>query len=278
MDYFTPASAESFPKCLLLLKIGKTLQPEKAIMISLVPRTTATTEEGVFPTIMTPNIRHLLSLFVLISIHSTSHADGLIVKLPKDGVEVRYKIEYEPISNPGFKFMTIRSVGKIIHIDKPCRWIEFGFLRGENVNSGDEHIKILVPETELIKGGEPLGHVIKGFLKNGNSEPRALPKVLDIKRSPLPILLAAADKNSVPLEAIQLNTGLGNLQCQGSKGTGVFISKSIEEEGGKVEENPFKITADTEYRFHDKVPFGVAQLRLAMVLDRGGDFNDKVNI
>ena len=222
----------------------------------------------------------ILLLFVLISIHSVSHAGGLIVKLPEDGVEVRYKIEYKtmPAGIMVMKFMTIRSVGKITHMGKPCRWIEFGFLLGETVNSRDRHIKILVPETELIKGGEPLAHVIKGFVRQRNSEPRALPKVIPVRQTPLPILLAPVGNKAVPLEAIQVNTGLGNLKCHGSKGTGVFSDKSIEEEGEEGEEgSTFKVTADMEYRFHDKVPFGVAQLRLAMVADPGGK-SDKMNM
>ena len=43
------------------------------------------------------------------------------------------------------------------------------------------------------------------------------------------------------------------------------------------EEITFKVTADMEYRFHDKVPFGAAQLRLAMLADPGVK-SDKINM
>jgi hypothetical protein len=244
---------------------------------------------GVFVPVREKKMKRLLILilllFVLISIHSELHAGGLIVRLPEDGVEVRYKIQYENAPGRGLggmQFMTIRSVGKVTHRDKPCRWIEFGFLGGKTFYAKkDSHMKILVPESELIKGGEPLAHVIKGFLSPGNfdAEPQAIPKVIPISKTLLPILLAPVGNKVVPLEAIQVNTGLGNLQCQGSKGTGVFIDKSIEDDrvAEAIEKNTFKVTADMEYRFHDKVPFGVAQLRLAMVVDPGGK-SDKVNM
>ncbi len=119
------------------------------------------------------------------SLDRAAEAQGLIVRLPKDGAWVRFEgtvkqVEFRPdapegdISMEWIEHLTIKSVGReqaVFHGKQvPCRWIEIKVVTGKPSESGVEAgpvgeriYKILVPE-ERVTGAVADGDKIPVFL------------------------------------------------------------------------------------------------------------------
>jgi len=205
----------------------------------------------------------------------TADADGLFLKLPEDGTKVSYTMKITGSNVPpegATQSMTISSVGKVEHKGTPCRWIEIGFLNELKGMRRDTFHKLLIPKAELKKGGNPIGQLVKAYLRQGDSPAAENKNVASARNGPLPILLGGPIKGAKKLEAVTLETGLGKLETAGLKGTTVFTEAATEDPDPAGEDNStpeFKLKVDLEIRTHKKVPFGVAQAVLAYTVDTG---------
>ena len=121
--------------------------------------------------------RTLLAISLLLVVPVQSRANGLIQQLPKDGSWVRYFLDLksEQPDEADTGTLTIRSVGQVMVEGKPCRWIEFQFTTNKQQDSGAQIVKVLVPEKHLQKGAEPVANIVRGWQKQGNSDPEPLP-------------------------------------------------------------------------------------------------------
>jgi hypothetical protein len=207
----------------------------------------------------------------LVMLASSADADGLFLKLPEDGTKVSYSVKISGENPPpaGFKMaLTISSVGKVQHEGKACRWIEVAFLTEVGEMRRDKFHKLLIPEAQLKKGGNPIGHLVKAYRKQGDGPAVEDKQAASARGGPLPVLLGSPVKDAKKLEVTTLETGLGTLETTGFKGTAVYTEAATEGDGDDYQDE-FKLKMDTEFRTHDKVPFGVAQAVLAFKVDTG---------
>ena len=206
---------------------------------------------------------------------STANADGLFMELPEDGTRVSYTMKVTGSNPPpeGLKMsVTISSVGKVEHKGRPCRWIEISFLQEFMGMRGEKFHKLLIPEAELKKGGNPIGHLVKAYKKTGDRPAAEDKQATSTRHGILPLLLAGPVKDAKKLEAITLETGLGKLESAGLKGITVFKEAATvdpDPDAGEDNSTPeFNLEVDSEIRTHKKVPFGVAQAVLAFTANK----------
>jgi hypothetical protein len=191
---------------------------------------------------------------------STANADGLFLKLPEDGTRVSYTMKITGSTAPpeGVTLsLTISSVGKVEHKGKPCRWIEIDFLQEFMSMRQNSFKKLLISEAELKKGGNPIGHLVKAYRKQGDSPAVEDKNAASNRNGIFPILLAGPVKDAKKLEAVTLETGLGKLESAGLKGTTVFKEAATEDPDPAGEDNStpeFNLKVDSEFRTHEKVP------------------------
>jgi hypothetical protein len=179
-----------------------------------------------------------------------AHADGLVYNLPPDRTSVRYEMEIVPTfsgekSRKGS--LTISSVGVTTVENANCRWIEFKNASKEN--DGREAItisKVLVPEEHLGRGKSSGEHLIRGWVKQDDNEPR---EIKELQTLPGYVMLAGylagPPHNFQELDKVEIDGKLGKQVCGGISGVQEF----------QYGNQTFKI--HFENRFHEKAPFGV---------------------
>ena len=189
----------------------------------------------------------LLALLVVTTLADTASADGLIYQLPEDGTGVTYDMEIKQTvrgrENTTNGTLTIKSVGETILGGESCRWIECKMVT--RLGRFDQVVisKTLIPEKQLGKGKSPLDHVIRHWHKFGKSDAREMMEMAG-KGVAIPYL-AGPPKDDKSIEAIEVESKLGNLDCPGATGT-------LEFESDKT-----TIRFEFENRLHEKAPFGV---------------------
>ena len=109
---------------------------------------------------------------------SVGKSDGLIYKLPDEGVWARYEehikgestltskiLDPKHVEHELTQTLTVKSLESIQRHDQMCRWIEFC----SELKSGDAPpreaivLKLLIPEERLKREQDPLSHAIKVF-------------------------------------------------------------------------------------------------------------------
>lgn len=190
-----------------------------------------------------------LALAILMAAADDSISAGsLIQRLPEDGAWVAFH-STEDWDN-GTKRTTkviVKSVGKTTADNLPCRWIELEF-HPELPADKNYALKLLIPESQFLDGGDPLAHVKDAWEVVDGEEPRELP-IEDIQsnRPRLDIWLPPLVKNlERSEERHQVEWQQGRLDCEVWKG-----SQKFKYGYGRV---------DANYRLSlsDKVPFGIA--------------------
>jgi hypothetical protein len=177
-------------------------------------------------------------------------ADGLIYKLPADGMSARYDSETTFVNNGQEQTrkgtLTISSVGQTTVDNEKCRWIEF-----KNVFKTDQGERItiakcLIPEKDLGKGGSPGEHMIRGWVKQGDMEPQAISDIRSSQgRMMLVGYLAGPAPNARELDKTEIDGVLGKQACAGVAG-----EQEFQRDNGALSIN-------FENRLHEKAPFGV---------------------
>ncbi len=204
------------------------------------------------------------------SVPTPSRADGLILQLPKDGTFARYelKIQFgENADRKGEGSLRVASVGVETVKGEKCRWIEVTMTIQIGGESHTNHFKLLVPEKQLKRGGDPLKHVVRAWQKDGDADPRSLDDPGSPNR-PLAGMLAGPLENTKKLPAAPTSSKLGKLKCAGFKG-----AKTLSDPLKKL---MVEMTVTT--RTHAKAPFGVVTSRLVYAMTRDGKPAEKGTI
>lgn len=205
----------------------------------------------------------LASAVSVFSFASWAKADGLLYQLPEDGRWVRFHVnmtmehgDAEPGKMTGS--LTMRSVGQETVEGDKCRWIEFELIPDKAEGDpqapphGPPHIimKVLLPEANLQKGKEPLERLVKGWIKEGDDEPRELKDPNSEHTGPLPAFLSGPLKDVKELDKKTIDTKLGKLECDGITANNVY------------KQGEATTTVQFETRLHDKAPFGVVTSKM----------------
>ena len=192
-------------------------------------------------------------LAITIIAHSSVNADGLLFQLPKDGSWAEFAID-GVATKPDDAEVTLvgkirlSSVGKVQIDGKPCRWIELRTEAKRNDEKYTDIVKMLIPEKNLVRGQDPLKHMLRGWSQDSHTPggPRARDlnaAGLEYLRKNSTFLLVHGRYDNTPqkLDKTMVESKLGKLECEGVK--------AMETRGG------LKCTYET--RLHDKAPFGV---------------------
>lgn len=190
-------------------------------------------------------------LFSSIFLTHVAWADGLIYQLPADGATVRYDTETTSSFNGQertFKgSINISSVGEATVDGEKCRWIEFRTMTKQDDQERIVILKFLIPEKHLGRGKSPSEHIIRGWVKQADSEPQA---VTDFKSVPgsgrFFGYLGGPPQNPGELEKVDIDCPLGKLACPAVTGSHDFDMG-----------NGTTFTTSYEKRLHEKSPFGV---------------------
>ncbi|MSR58879.1 MAG: hypothetical protein EXS05_14715 [Planctomycetaceae bacterium] len=211
-----------------------------------------------------------------------ARADGLIYELPDDGTWVRYNVLLEILDAEGAAELnlkgtvTIRSVGRENDNGESCRWIEWKSVQEQGAGKPDriELFKLLIPEKHLKAGEAPVDHVVRAWHKVGGVIVPSTGELLDFEtetpKKDLPhrlrgghpdlaYFLGGPLMNPRMLDEMEIDTPLGKLAC-----VGVASQDSIG--------NVFKteLYRKWETRLNDKIPFGVAEMKLRIEIKRNG--------
>ena len=199
--------------------------------------------------------------------HSMVQADGLVHRLPADGVSAKFDLELKISANGEEKIirgnLVMASVGKLDVDGKPCRWLEF---RLEMSGDGkDKRIiaKALIPEKALKSGENPGAAMIRAWVKD-REEPLELKDLQNQRAGPLAIFLSGPVENAKKLPKMAFdNKALGKVEAAGVAGN---ITIDLEKE---------KLEVKMENRLSDKAPFGLLQSKMDFQVFRNGEARDQ---
>lgn len=159
----------------------------------------------------------------------------------------------QPLGRESFDGIAIRVsiVGEAVEDGELCRWIEIK--REEPRRKVIQ--KVLIPARHLHPAGHPLDHVVRGWRKVDDSEPRRL-EPQEIKSRLYLYLPGQLDgRQSLADKTIDYKSGV--LPCRGW--TGVM----------RFEESQHKYNASFKTWVHDDVPLGVASCESTVEVDEG---------
>jgi len=213
----------------------------------------------------------LLSVLLFVPVETS--ADGLIYQLPDDGTSVTFDLHGSFEQQGRTMTMTgtfhISSVGRETVDDVPCRWIEFKmsvteFRMGtKQTRQRTLRAKALIPEAELKQGKAPIDHVLKGWYKTGDDEPR---EITDIASGtggglagPLPAFLCGPFKDFQKKDPATVKSGLGEYKCEVTTGSTSF------QQTGTTQKYTF-----TNYE-RDSAPFGLVKSEIQIEVERNGE-------
>ena len=181
-------------------------------------------------------------------LNQTARGDGLIYQLPEDGAQVRYDTEITTSAggqeNSSKGSVTVSSVGAVLVDNEKCRWIEIKMITNDD---GQEHLviaKALIPEKHLGKGKSAGENMIRGWVKDGDTEPQEIKDLKAPQALPLRAFLAGPPKDPGTLDKVEVDGKLGKLMCGGVTGENEF------------EADDSTVAIRFKNRLHEKAPFG----------------------
>jgi hypothetical protein len=198
------------------------------------------------------------------------YADGLIHKLPPDGMWARFDLSGEgraPNGDVQVKFtgtLTVKSVGQDAADGRVCRWIEIETTaeaerRGQKQEQ-TETWKLLIPEEFLATGQNPRAHVVKAFKKDRagkvheldvhGKDAQAIESLDEFFHAPL--------AESTKSEGVELVAPAGTFRC----------TKLDGKESSQVGDSG--VETEVQTWLCDEAPFGVAAYRHSKSRSRGG--------
>ncbi|QDT46378.1 hypothetical protein Pan258_03970 [Symmachiella dynata] len=197
-----------------------------------------------------------LTFMVLLTlVTSTAQAEGLIHQLPKDGVWVRFDLEGKGTEPNGVAVtlsgtITISSVGTTEVDGEQCRWIEISTEGKRDDQAFTDIVKLLIPESQLAEGKDPLKRVLKIWHKHSQI-PGGAKQIEDLSGQNARYLQKFRPFLHGPFEKVQkldkvpVDSKLGKVDCDG-------YSASEEVEMGTILMN-----SQYTIRLHKSAPFGV---------------------
>jgi len=213
------------------------------------------------------------AILALLSATSPTRADGLLYRLPDDGTWARYDLDIVG-TDPGggdtkmAGSLAMSSVGKAEASGEPCRWIEVKMQMRDP--GGNEHtvvFKALIPEKNLKRGENPWASMKKAWMKEDkDSDPQQITEANGREAGPMVAFLTGPLNDSKDLDAIEVDSGIGKLQCGG-------VSGSL-----KINDGNNDVSIQMENRLHDMAPFGVVASTMKFEVKRDGNVNEKGTI
>ena len=182
---------------------------------------------------------------------------ALIQTLPKDGAWVEFNVNVKLNGQEIVPTWTGRSVGKVFHGGKQCRFIEME-QACDHPQMPNMTWRLLVPEDEFGEGKDPLSKAVKRWVKMEKNEPEAVESI-ELKDPIFAMLLAGPKQNLKNEEAKEkINWQQGDLEC-------VVISGRNEVELGSA-----KLSMVHRVFRHKDVPFGLAGMQQDLNASFGG--------
>lgn len=211
-----------------------------------------------------------IMLAVVLLLPAATRADGLIYQLPADGSSAEFDLKMTMERNgqtmEADGSFAIKSVGKQKVDDVDCRWIEFKLEMKIGEREQTVRAKVLVPEAELTRGKNPIGHVKKAWYKPGDRDPKEITDFTGSSAGPLPAFLCGPLKDAKELDAETVESSLGKFECKGVTGTTEFTV------GGR--ENDVTFTN----RLHEKAPFGIVSSVMQVEVSRDGQIQQNITM
>jgi hypothetical protein len=204
-------------------------------------------------------MRPVLVIACTLSLCVAVQADGLVYRLPADGILARYDFEFEGSFGEDKQIakgtVTLASVGKAVVDKENCRWIELHMQITQRGRAHGMLAKMLIPEKRLKAGEKILDHVVKGWIREDDErEPDTWATTRKEKKDALQMFLTdpLQDVKKLPKQTIE--SKLGKLECEGIQGV-----IAIDIGRGK------KMRVSYENRLHEKAPFGVVTSKMQFI-------------
>jgi len=222
-------------------------------------------------------LRRSLPLLFCFVVTGPVNADGLLYRLPKDGIGATYdfkettfpiKGKEEKLNSEGS--FTIASVGREKADGEDCRWLEIVIEAKTEERTVHSVFKALVPEQHLGKGKNPLNHWIRGWAKLDKQKP--IPLTKEMLRTPaavkINLYITGPLERAKPIKEKVISTkAFGDLKCRGVVGYHTLKDGVVIVKDGVVTKRDAKIRFKNY--LDDKAPFGVVWSEFQM--DGGED-------
>ena len=207
-------------------------------------------------------------VFVLGTAGSNAWSDGLVYKLPADGSWVQFDLKATAggeNQTRDFKgTLRVSSVGSSEEDGTKCRWVEIKMTMMVDDKNRVIVAKTLIPEVDLQRGKSPYDNMVRGWIRM-SADGEAV-QLTDSNKGPLPGFLAGPLKDYKPLEAMEIESSLGKLKCEGATGYVEF------------KDNVGDNKIDFENRLHEKAPFGVVSSTMNVTVRRNGEVRESIKM
>lgn len=213
-----------------------------------------------------------LTVIVLVLSSCDVSADGLVFQAPRDGQWVQYNFADTKVNTDGTVVNTVGTL-KLTALNTTetngmsCRWIELVVLAEQKGKSFSHVVKLLVSESDLAAGKNPLQSIVKWWRQTPVTI--GAPRELIFTKSQafptrdarfldsLQLLLHGPSRDAKSMKAIQIDSGKnGRMHCKG-----VVYNRTAETAGASIA-SAFTV------RLHDRVPFGVVTFAADRVFTR----------
>lgn len=188
-----------------------------------------------------------------------ARADGLFLKLPKDGAWAEYRVTIGTKGGEHVGSLRVSSVGQTSREGEVCRWIEFRLSLPQNDKIVTDIVKILVPEKELVEGGHPFTHM-RSIWHQVNDQPACR---IDTLRKPrvelVGLLLSEPIPGRVEIEGKSLICNQQLFDCKGQR------------RRNERSQGPVEISMNYDSWSHPGTPFGVAAIRVRATASRDAE-------
>lgn len=215
--------------------------------------------------------RVIASLVTVLFLAGSLRADGFLYQLPEDGTWARFDMAGKAVEPNGKETtisgtLTLSSVGTVDVDGQKCRWIELGTEAKRNNQEFFDIEKLLIPEKHLVKGEDPLAHVLKVWHKHSMINGGAARERQDVQnpdspegklvRGPkLQMFLHGPFDSPRLLGKTSVESKLGPRECRG-------VSAEEKVEGAATFNHKFLI------RLHEDAPFGVVTWEVESKLEQ----------
>ncbi|QDU41886.1 hypothetical protein Mal52_03410 [Symmachiella dynata] len=210
-----------------------------------------------------------LTFMVLLTlVTTTAQAEGLIHQLPEDGAWAQFDIQGKGTDADGSTVtlsgtITMSSVGTAEVDGEQCRWIEVATEGKRDDQAFTDIVKLLIPESQLAQGKDPLKHVLKIWHKH-SQVPGGAKQIEDLAGQNARYLRKFRPLLHGPFEMVQklekapVDSKLGKVDCDGYSAS------------GEVEMGTILMNSQYTIRLHKSAPFGVVTWQAETEVSREG--------
>jgi hypothetical protein len=209
----------------------------------------------------------IVSTMLIAFLANFAQGGSLIQNLPKDDgwISFRWTETWEDGEKRASQ-VVVKSVGKEMRDDVPCRWIELEFQPEADAEKKAGAWKFLIPEKQLTADGDPLSHV-KECWKSVAGDQAVQVAMADVQsaRPRLDLLL------SPPIPTMKKTSQRETIDWQQGK-----LECSVTEVKEERKYSADHVEVNYRLLLSEKAPFGVAACRLKLRALNDGDSNGTV--